>query len=180
MLRDISRNKGLYKGLFLTFGLVLIIFCFFLNVSEADKTLTKVKYFYTFSARVHTSLDGKDCYEDILNCQDDSFCKTVKTTPYLGGFTLGFMVLVLLFSFGESIISRIIKKYHIWIIQLILLFLAWALILIIPILYLTTKGKNWNLCWLPIIFEFFAVIATSCSAILYYKSNESKGPGLLS
>ncbi|CAK56170.1 unnamed protein product (macronuclear) [Paramecium tetraurelia] len=182
MLSDIYRNQGLFKALFLTIGLVLIVFCFFFNVGEYKSLAnTKSKAYYTFSARLHTSSsEGIDCYQDIKSCNGDGFCNTVKTTPYLGGFALGFIGLVLIFSFGESIISRIIKKYHIWIIQLVFLFLAWALILIIPILYLTTKGNDWSLCWIPIIFEFIAVATTSFSAFLYYKSNETKGPGLLS
>ncbi|CAD8137907.1 unnamed protein product [Paramecium octaurelia] len=181
MLSDIYRNQGLFKALFLTVGFVLIVFCFFCNVGEFNKSTSKSKYYYTFSARYHSSSsDGIDCYQDIDTCNGDGFCNTVKTTPYLGGFALGFIGLVLIFSFGESIISRVIKKYHIWIIQLVFLFLAWALLLIIPILYLTTKGNNWNLCWFPIIFEFIAVFATSFSAFLYYKSNETRGPGLLS
>ncbi|CAD8141044.1 unnamed protein product [Paramecium pentaurelia] len=180
MLSDISRNQGLYKALFLIIGLVLIVFCFFFNVAELDSSVVKGKYYLTFSSRTHSSFEGLDCYEDIADCKGDSFCKTVKTTPYLGGFALGFIGLVILFSLGESVISRFIKKYHIWIIELVFLFFAWALILVIPILYLTTKGSTWNLCWLPIIFEFAALISTSISAFLYYKSNESKGPGLLS
>ncbi|CAD8132373.1 unnamed protein product [Paramecium octaurelia] len=179
MLSDITRNQGLYKALFLVIGIVLIVFCFFFNVSELETT-AKGSYYLTFSSRGHSKLDGTDCYTDLPDCNGDSFCKTVKTTPYLGGFALGFAGLVLLFSLGESLISRVIKKYHIWIIQLIFLFFSWALILIIPVLYLTTKGEHWNLCWLPIIFEFAALISTTVSAFLYFKSNESKGQGLLS
>lgn len=61
-----------------------------------------------------------------------------------------------------------------------MILIAWALILIIPILYLSTKENIWKLSWLPIMFEFGAVIATMISAFLYFLSNESMGPRILS
>lgn len=62
MINEISRNKSLYKVLFLILGFVLIVFCFFFNVSELENSVTQIKYYYTFSARIHTAFDGKDCY----------------------------------------------------------------------------------------------------------------------
>ncbi|CAD8057897.1 unnamed protein product [Paramecium sonneborni] len=180
MFDDISRNQGLYKMLFLIIGLVLISFCFFFDAAEFDLQSDKFQTFLTFSAKQHTIGDYGDCYTKIPDLFDDSLVNTVKATPFLGGFALGFGGLIILFSLGQTLISRVIKKYHIWIIQLICLFLEWVLILLIPILYFTTKTDKWKLCWFPIIFEFLALISTTFAAVLYFKSNQSKGTQLLS
>ncbi|CAK66623.1 unnamed protein product (macronuclear) [Paramecium tetraurelia] len=179
MISEITRNLGLYKALFLVIGVVLIVFCFFFNVAELLSTGSG-SYYLTFSGKTHSSINSMDCYMNIPDCNGDALCKTVKTTPYLGGFALGFAGLVLLFSLGESLISRVLKQFHIWLIQMISLFFCWALLLIIPILYLTAGSRIWDVSWLPLFFEFAALFSTTISAFLYYKSKEGKGLGILS
>lgn len=84
--------------MFLVIGLVLIVFCFFLDVAENKEKMDKYSVSLTFSGRVHTRLDTTDCYADITstNCID-KFCDSAKATPWLGSFALGvgFLVIIL-------------------------------------------------------------------------------------
>ena len=53
--------------------------------------------YYTFSGRAHLKTPSGDNYIKIEDCYGDSFCKTVKATPWLGGFALGLGLLVVFF-----------------------------------------------------------------------------------
>lgn len=89
----------MFKTLFLGVGLVLIIFCFFLDVASISITIKSGKYthYYTFSGKYHDNTSQGDLYYPLGDCKGDSFCKTVKATPWLGGFALGLGFLVVLF-----------------------------------------------------------------------------------
>lgn len=83
--------------MFLVIGLVLIVFCFFLDVAQNKEKKDSYYVSLTFSGRVHTHMDKTDCFADIAdsNCKD-KFCDSAKATPWLGSFALGMGVLVII------------------------------------------------------------------------------------
>lgn len=91
------QNGKILKTILLIAGVLLIVFCYFMDVAKLTLSTKDSAIYYTFSGRVHAHADGNDGYANIPDCKGDKLCNTVKSTPILAGFMIGFCVLVFFF-----------------------------------------------------------------------------------